>query len=60
MIGPLELVVRVVDLATRLPMITVGAIYLVTELPTPVAKMTSSVTRPLVLVVVWHLWPSNR
>ena len=60
MTGPLKPAIRVVALVTRLLTITIGAISLVTRLPTSVDKMMSSITGPLALVAVRHLQPSNR
>lgn len=56
MTGLLELAIRVVALATRLPTITVRAVSPMTEPLTPVDKTTSSITKFLALVSVWHLW----
>ena len=55
MTEPLEWVVREVALATGLLMNTVGVVYLVTELPTSVDKMASSVIGPLASVPMRHL-----
>ena len=55
MTRPLEPVVKVVVLATRLLMIIVGAIFLVIGLLTPVDKMASLVTELSASVAVQHL-----
>lgn len=51
----LEPAVKVVALATILPMIPSGAVSLVTGPPTPIDKMISSITRHSILVAVRHL-----
>ena len=54
MIRPLEPVVQVVTLATKLPMITIGPVSSVTIQPILVDKMVSSVSSPPALVVEWQ------